>query len=162
MAYSASEENLMANRFRIRFTFWLDMQKRDEAELAQAIESLKQNRSFAATIRDGIRLMCDLRAGQTEVLFELFPWVKDVPQSASAMPVDRGLQEQIARLEALLLAQGNVPIQRLSSPHVSERTAYPSEKSLVEITNADGKGQNKTLTQNFMNSMKGLASGFFD
>lgn len=151
----------MPQRFRLRHTFWLDMRKVDEAELAETIETLKQNRSFAATIRDGIRLICDLRAGQTEVLFELFPWVKDVPQSASAMPVDRGLQEQIARLEALLLAQGNIPIQRPSSPHVSERTAHSAGKSLIEIASADGKG-NKQITNNFFESMRGLASGFFD
>ena len=152
----------MANRFRLRFTFWLDIQKADEAELAHAIEDLKQNRTFASTIRDGIRLICDLRAGQTNVLFELFPWIKDAPQSVSATPVDRGLQEQIARLEALLLAQGNVPIQMPLTHQALEKPTQPAGKSLVEVTSAPSKGQTKTLTQNFMNSMKGLASGFFE
>jgi hypothetical protein len=162
MAYSATEDDPMANRFRLRFTFWLDMRKTDEAELAETIETLKLNRSFAATIRDGIRLICDLRAGQTDVLFELFPWIKDATQSASAKPIDSVLQEQIARLEALLLAQGNVPIQMPVAPKVLEKPARPAGKSLVEINSAPSKDRTKTVSQNFMSSMKGLASGFFD
>jgi hypothetical protein len=152
----------MANRFRLRFTFWLDMRKADEAELAETIETLKLNRSFAATIRDGIRLICDLRAGQTTILFELFPWIKDAPQSVSAMPVDKGLQEQIARLEALLVAQGNVPILTPLTRASSEKPTQPTGKSHVEINSAPNKDSSKTVTQNFMSSMKGLASGFFD
>ena len=152
----------MANRFRLRFTFWLDMRKTDEAELAETIETLKLNRNFAATVRDGIRLICDLRAGKTDVLFELFPWLKDAPQSALATPVDRGLQEQIARVEALLLAQGNVPIQTPLRTATSEKTATESGKSLVEITGSTSKVSAEAVAKNFLNSMKGMASGFFD
>jgi hypothetical protein len=162
MAYSASEDYPMANRFRLRFTFWLDMRKTDEAQLAETIETLKLNRSFAATIRDGIRLICDLRAGQTDVLFELFPWIKDAPQSVSTMPVDRGFQEQIARLEALLLAQGNVPIQTPLRNAASEKAATESGKSLIEITGSTGKVSAEAVAKNFLNSMKDMASGFFD
>jgi hypothetical protein len=162
MAYSANEDYLMANRFRLRFTFWLDMRKTDEAELAETIETLKLNRSFAATIRDGIRLICDLRAGQTDVLFELFPWIKDATQSASAKPIDSGLQEQIARLEALLLAQGNVPIQIPLTRATSEKPTRTAGKSLIEINSSPSKDRTKTISQNFMSSMQGLASGFFD
>ena len=61
----------------MKFTFWLDATKADEDELIDQIEILKQQRLFAKTIRDGIRLICDLRAGQVDVLFELFPWVED-------------------------------------------------------------------------------------
>ncbi len=158
MAYSASEENEMLNRFRLRFTFWLDMQKQDEAELAATIDQLKQNRSFAATIRDGIRLVTDLRAGRTETLFELFPWVKDTLQPAPGAPAEQGLQEQIARLETLLLAQGNVPIKSSLTPE-STRT---NRKSRVEVAATTGKADAKTVAQNFANSMKSFASGFFD
>ena len=62
--------------FRLRFTFWLDMHKSDEAAIAETIADLKSQRSFVSTIRDGIRLICDLRAGRLDVLFELFPWVR--------------------------------------------------------------------------------------
>ena len=58
------------------FRFWLDVFKPQESELVDTIESLKNNRSFTQTIRDGIRLICDLREGKLDVLFELFPWVR--------------------------------------------------------------------------------------
>ncbi|MBI5928183.1 MAG: hypothetical protein HY862_02660 [Chloroflexi bacterium] len=64
-------------RFRTRFVFWLDLQKQDENQIAEQIETLKQERAFAKVIRDGIRLICDLRAGKTDVLLELFPWVAE-------------------------------------------------------------------------------------
>ena len=149
----------MANRFRIRFTFWLDMQKMDEAAIAEIIDQLKQNRSFVATIRDGIRLVADLRAGRTEVLFELFPWIRDTLQPA---PAEQGLQEQIARLEALLLAQGNIPIYSPLATSTTPELPRTVQKSRVKITATTGKADAKTVAQNFANSMKSFASGFFD
>src|SRR5215207_10111766 len=129
MAYSANEEVIMANRFRPRYTFWLDMFKADEVALAQTIAELKRERTFVSTIRDGIRLICNLRVGRSEVLFELFPWVKEMVQPVAA-PNNARLHEQIARLESLLIAQGNVPIQRAQS----EQTLTPPSGSLLEIS----------------------------
>jgi hypothetical protein len=104
------------NRFRLRFTFWLDLLKPDEEQLADQIEHLKTDRSFAGTIRDGIRLICDLRQGKLDVLFELFPWVRaefmEYIQSLQPQksPAELDLQRQLERLEQLLLKQGNTPI----------------------------------------------------
>jgi hypothetical protein len=104
------------NRFRLRFTFWLDLLKPEEAQLADQIELLKNDRSFASTIRDGIRLICDLRQGKLDVLFELFPWVRaefmEYIQSLQPLktPADLDLQSQLERLEQLLLQQGNKPV----------------------------------------------------
>lgn len=61
---------------RLRFNFWLNMEKPEEELIADKIEGLKNERSFSSVIRDGIRLICDLREGKLDVLFELFPWVK--------------------------------------------------------------------------------------
>ena len=146
MAYSANEGYPMANRFRLRFTFWLDLHKADEAALAEVIDVLKYERTFASTIRDGIRLIYDLRAGRADVLFELFPWVKEMVQPSSAAPVDARLQDQIARLEALLIAQGNVPIQRVQQ-------LVPEKVALVEVTKTPEKSNAKTVAKNFVNSM---------
>ena len=66
---------MAAKSFRMKFMFWLDTTKADEEQLIEQVEALKQTRLFSKTIRDGIRLICDLRAGQTDILFELFPWV---------------------------------------------------------------------------------------
>jgi len=62
-------------RFRLRFHFWLDLNKPDEADLADTIEQLKGKRSFAAAIRDGLRLVVSLAQGDTTVLKRLFPQV---------------------------------------------------------------------------------------
>jgi len=61
---------------RFKFNFWLDCDKDNELLLADTIDDLKRQRAFTATIRDGIRLICDLRRGSLDVLFELFPWVR--------------------------------------------------------------------------------------
>ena len=105
------------NRFRLRFTFWLDMLKSDEHELADQIEVLKQERSFVSTVRDGIRLVTSLREGKLDVLFELFPWVQaeflkylESIQPQKAEP-ELQLQQQLERLERLMLERGYVPEQ---------------------------------------------------
>ncbi len=156
----------MANRFRLRFTFWLDLQKADEAALAEAIDGLKHNRTFASAIRDGIRLICDLRAGQTTILLELFPWVKEALQPVSMPTVDRNFQEQITRLETLFLSQGHVPIEPSLSVALGDqppqRTTRKSAKPRVEVTGLAAKASAETVAKNFLSSMKNMASGFFD
>lgn len=67
----------MANEsYRLMYRFWLNIAKPAEEVIADKIEILKNERLFSQTIRDGIRLICDLRDGRLDVLFELFPWVK--------------------------------------------------------------------------------------
>lgn len=68
----------------MRYTFWLDMLKADEHELADLIEELKHSRSFVRMIRDGLRLVNDLRLGRVGVLLELAPWVQEYFKDTSA------------------------------------------------------------------------------
>ena len=65
----------MAESFRLRFNFWLDVTKSHENEVAAEIEQLKADRLFTKTVRDGIRLIVSLRRRDTSVLYELFPWL---------------------------------------------------------------------------------------
>lgn len=62
--------------FRLKFTFWLDDMRPDESDLITYIEELKAQRKFVTTIKQGLRLMRDLREGGVDVLFELFPHLK--------------------------------------------------------------------------------------
>lgn len=110
--------------YRVMQKFWLDVTKPDENELLNYIHTLKnpQTRggsrySFAATIRDGLRLIRDLRAGKVDVLIELFPWIEEllIAKTAAAPRQESPIFSQLERLEKLLLAQGNVPISRLDS-----------------------------------------------
>ncbi|MGB7341462.1 MAG: hypothetical protein WBC91_21375, partial [Phototrophicaceae bacterium] len=64
------------NRYQRQFRFWLNAKSRQDQTLIELVNQLKNKRSFTQTIRDGIRLVCDLRNGKLDVLFELFPWVR--------------------------------------------------------------------------------------
>lgn len=95
--------------FRQRFVFWLDITKSHEADIAETIEELKDKRSFAKTIRDGIRLIVDLRRGNTEVLFELFPLLKSKLQAEFS---GAGLSEE--KLRAIIWEATNAPTSGIS------------------------------------------------
>ena len=101
---------------REKFKFWLDTGKDDEFLIAKQIDELKRGRLFTSTIRDGIRLICDLKEGRLDVLFELFPWVSaeflEYMQSLQPQKTagEIELQKRIERMEHLLLEQGNVPV----------------------------------------------------
>ena len=56
-----------------RFLFWLNYDKDEELLVADMIDELKTRRQFTKSIRDGIRLVYDLRQGKVDVLRELFP-----------------------------------------------------------------------------------------
>jgi hypothetical protein len=124
-------------RYRIKHTFWLDVTKTEEYQLAEAIEDLKTKRSFTRTIRDGIRLITDLRAGNTDVLFELFPWVKE-RLTPHQTPLDLALlieqfQKTMATRE-IAAAPGTFPV-----------LATPLEKPKVSLNEAEAI---KRTTQN--------------
>lgn len=94
---------MAAKRFRLKFTFWLDLSKGDECELAEQIDILKQQRRFVETIRDGIRLIVDLRAGRTDRLFALFPWLAaEVGKGVTSNPE---LQQELDRLWSAITSQ---------------------------------------------------------
>jgi hypothetical protein len=62
-----------SGRARRMFRFWLDAAKPEEAALGVKLEELGKKRKFATLIRDAIRLMLALMAGDLSVLVELFP-----------------------------------------------------------------------------------------
>jgi hypothetical protein len=155
---------MQKNRFRLRFTFWLDLLKPEEEQLADQIEVLKNDRSFAGTIRDGIRLISDLRAGRLDVLFELFPWVRAefLEYVQSLQPpknsAESELERQLARLEALLLQQGNIsvaaakPLANIGPKSMSvPKFSVPDDDDVVLEVRADTSSSNSA--QNFINSM---------
>jgi hypothetical protein len=134
-------------RFRLRFTFWLDLLKPDEVVIAEQIEQLKSDRTFATTIRDGIRLICDLRAGRTDVLLELFPFVVERLKTPEA---ETRLQAHLDRLEALLVSQGNVRIG-IASEALPTKKPKPTEP-LVTIAKESAKVTADTIAKNFLST----------
>lgn len=110
---------MASKRFRLRYMFWLDLSKDDENELAEQIEILKQERQFAETIRDGIRLICDLRAGRTERLFAMFPWIA-AEVGAGAGGNNLAIQQELNRLWGAIAGQPAGSLAASASAAVEE------------------------------------------
>ena len=150
---------MAAKSYRVQHKFWLDITREDQDRLDEQIHHLKQERTFVATIRDGIRLMCDLRRGSLDVLFELFPWVRaEFLDYMQALQPDKSaaeqrLEQQLARLEKLLLQQTSAPAGprplALPRPTVDE-----DDTALVTVTKAKVDGAQ--IAQNFIKSMMAL------
>jgi hypothetical protein len=68
-----------ANRSRLMFRFWLNIMNDKDSWLADECSKLIEGRKFTTTIRNALRLLFDLQAGQTDVLRELFPHVLTIP-----------------------------------------------------------------------------------
>jgi hypothetical protein len=72
------------NRRTMRFD--LDIVKPSELRLYELLLSAKKTRKYSGLVRDGIRLVHDLRNGKTDVLFELFPWIRAEIQPVMVAP----------------------------------------------------------------------------
>ncbi|HLA45639.1 MAG TPA: hypothetical protein VJZ27_19475 [Aggregatilineales bacterium] len=145
---------MATHRFRLGFKFWLNIENPQEQEIAEHIEDLKQSRTFAKTIRDGIRLIYDLRRGKTEVLQELFPWVLEQNISPSEMPDDSPkpdanakLEAHIERLEQLLLQQGAMPVENSKpsqAPVPVKRESSAPDDFEITVTPAKNDENNRS------------------
>jgi hypothetical protein len=108
--------NKKDKRWRGQFRFWLDGYKENERELGEFLLKLKQQRNFAKFMRDAVRLLKDLREGNTAVLLEMFPHIQDaLPAHVQIAPTttSSAVKAQLDRLERLMLAQGNEPINEV-------------------------------------------------
>lgn len=146
---------MAGKRFRLKFMFWLDMNKKDEAELAEEIEILKEKRLFAETLRDGIRLICDLRAGRTERLFAMFPWLLgEVDRQADANT--QTIQQEFDRLWSALASQSLAGDAQagLQSFAGSGFAPPPDEEDEVELQVKAVK--NGSSGKNFLSSLMNL------
>ena len=94
--------------YRVQHKFWLNIMDTSEEALDAEIWQLKKARLFSKTIRDGIRLVCDLRAGRFDVLFELFPEARqklsDILHPPET-PTQKAIKEQLARIETVINQQ---------------------------------------------------------
>lgn len=108
---------VMPARYRVQYKFWLDQNKDTDLELCDYCEMLKNQRSFAASIRDGLRLIRDLRNHKLGVLFELFPWVNDWLENrahaiANGNTDIKALRQQIEQLERALIHERMAPTRQ--------------------------------------------------
>ena len=155
--------------FRLRFVFWLDMFNGEEQALGDYVEELKSQRKFVQTIRDGLRLIRDLRAGNTAVLLELFPLVKGQLVSSPATNDATEIKRELDTLKELLLKNTTliapVYLSRSIAPVVDGQKSLSAPKfDLPSFDDDDGDDELDTLVltkeardsrQNFMNVMLG-------
>lgn len=131
--------------YRVQFRFWLDVLRDEEHDLAVYAEELKKNRTFIQTIRDGLRLIRDLRQGRVEVLEQLFPFVK---QHYAKLPAP---EDRLERIEQLLLARST--LVDMTIPTETSRKTLSTPQKLkpedLEIKQAQNSGDDKP-TWNFM------------
>ena len=122
--------------YRIMQKFWLDLEKPDHEEVNEIIHALKRARSYSKAIRDGLRLIFDLSAGNLDVLFELFPWVRaefmEYITSVQPQKPDTGIniQEQLARIEELLANSETL----VTTPKIDNRVGEPKAMKVPPIS----------------------------
>ena len=147
---------------RERFMFWLDLNSDNDFEVADMITQLKSARRFTSTIRDGIRLICDLRVGRLDVLFELFPWVK-AEFIAGVQPDIAPLADKLDRLEALVMEQGSGNGNGLYGANPEGPKAIPAPNIEAPVFDDDDDFEieiradtSTDAAQNFIDSMLNL------
>lgn len=99
--------------FRWQVRFWLDGDKLDQLDLGKWIHSLKCSQKFAPTVRNALTLYRELMAGETTMLYQMFPDIKPKP-APLPMPspvieemqkkID-SLQDQVDLLKGILIKQ---------------------------------------------------------
>lgn len=62
-------------RYRVRRLFQLDLNNPEHEEIDEIITQLKKDRVYSPAIRDGLRLIAELREGKTDFLEDQFPWI---------------------------------------------------------------------------------------
>lgn len=137
---------------RWRVTFWIDDRKTDELAIGQQVLELKKKRQFARVVKDGIRLITSLRAGQTDVLFELFPHLEGQLASKSIPPPDSGDLERLVdraaqqAAERVLLQMPSLPATALVAAPIKPSTQPKAQIKQAAVADAS------TIADNFLAS----------
>lgn len=100
LSQSAKRRTVTRDRRRVRFSFWLEMDKVEHIVLGNWIDDLKRSRQFAPIIRTALSLFRELKLGDTAMLYELFPDIKPTPPVPSMpSPENEELKKRISILE---------------------------------------------------------------
>lgn len=148
--------------FKKRFEFWLDYDKPEQLAIAEKIEAMKERRQFAPNVRNGLLLVEDLRAGNVEVLLQLFP---DIREKLSVPPPPSPEVSQNNRLAAVLeqlastLKSNKQHDNKLLPATVPANLGPGLEmEPLPEVKVRTTKTTSNQSSQNFLNSLMSLQS----
>jgi len=164
-------------RYRVMHKFWLDLRKDYEDWLDETIHTLKQERTYSQTVRDGIRLIVDLRHKKLDALLELFPWVENWIESEVQRRIAErsiSIQSRIDRLEGQLDAMSRMQQPQLEAGSErrmltdnGQRPMLPGpqknaddEDDTALLTVKKARGDNGQSAENFLKSMMNLQAGF--
>jgi len=139
-------------RQRWQFKFWLNSNDDDDLAIADLIGALKRQRLFQQSIRDGLRLVWDLRAGRTDVLLELFPGIREALPQVSAGETMNAMLRELSEIKAHMNAGGGVmPIPKVAQD-------VPAARPKLQVIEAPAASADDRAAA-FLGS---LASSFFD
>ena len=78
---------------RKRIEAWLRLDKPEECDLLNTIiPELKAQRAYSAAIRDGLRIIWELRQGKTDHLLKLFPFLREALQGYTPTPASNPIR----------------------------------------------------------------------
>lgn len=100
------------NPFRKRYEFWLNLNAESEYEIAEIVDDLKAQRGYASAIRDGLKLIWELRQGKVDTLVKLFPWIAERFQAQSNTDELTALVEQV---KSIVVNQRAMPTTEISA-----------------------------------------------
>lgn len=151
---------------RKEFKFWLRTDRDDDLRLMEFIRFCKATRSFTRMVKNGLRLMWSLGEGNTSILFELFPYLKDHVGNETTPPPDTGkLERQIEELRIIILEQGYIAPPPSDYPQMKPALGGLKKMALPLFDDDDGadtlvltKGKSTTTGDNFIASF--LKGGF--
>ena len=90
--------------------FQLDTWDPFEKSVSDLLDTLREQRLYKRSIVDGVRLVSDLRSGNLDVLFELFPWVeREIIRRAEIT------QPALSEFQQMMLEQQQLLIQQMSN-----------------------------------------------
>lgn len=143
-------------RHRTQFRFWLDTNKADEREMGLKLDAMKddKSKSFAQFMRDAIRLMLALIAGDLSILAELFPSVVDNIRSQAI--ADYQQQQASREFEIMINALATRIENKLETVSISAQSAHKGHS----IVNMPQQGGLQTLggLQTVTNGLKPMTA----
>lgn len=137
---------------RVVHHFWLNLNKDIENTLDVAVRELKKQRLFAETVRDGLRLILDLRAGSFTVLFELFPNIRDhfVEQPGASPSGGAGQLDEIKAMLEIALAEKRDGDKYVMQSALPAGAIKPLPAAPVAVVTAAKAASSDEICDNFL------------
>lgn len=129
-------------RRRVKFEFWLDANKDDQARLGDRLWRLKSKRKFAPTLRKAVRLFFDLLDGQTNVLRQLFPaLVRQIESDA----YQRG-RESVDSYEVQQLRQLMQRLETKIEAESTKKSVFAPMQAVPKLPKSDTQDNREPVT----------------